>query len=130
MATKTYDLTVDEFVASGKATKLEMAFLDRWYTHKTGVVDDPICQYRYAPSRKHRADFAWPGSITVLVECEGGVYHHGAHGSVGGILRDIERANLAAANLCIVFRCNDKELRDAETARAFVHTICKTLGRL
>ena len=54
----------------------------------------PSQQFEYIPGRKFRADFAWPDA-RLLVEVQGGVYTRGAHGSVGGILRDIERLNLA-----------------------------------
>ena len=54
----------------------------------------PETQYSYVPGRKFAADFAWP-EARLLVEVQGGVYTRGAHGSVGGVLRDIERLNLA-----------------------------------
>ncbi len=54
----------------------------------------PEREYVYAPPRKFRADLAWP-SHKILVECQGGVYSHQAHGSISGILKDNERLNIA-----------------------------------
>ena len=55
---------------------------------------DFMRQYRYAPPRKLRADFAWPAS-RLLVEVQGGIYTRQAHGSITGVLADIERLNAA-----------------------------------
>lgn len=55
---------------------------------------EPERQYHYVPGRKFAGDFAWP-EARLVVEVQGGVYTRGAHGSVGGILRDIERLNEA-----------------------------------
>lgn len=59
-----------------------------------------VRQYRYAPPRKLRADFAFllPPPSSLLVWCDGGVYARQAHGSRTGILKDMERANEAAFN--------------------------------
>jgi len=59
--------------------------------------------YRYVPGRKFEADFAvwWATYEQVpthtvdrrfaLIEVQGGVYSHQAHGSITGILKDNER---------------------------------------
>lgn len=52
-------------------------------------------QYQYAPPRKLRADFAFLRPIGLLVEVQGGVYTRKAHGSITGILADIDRTNAA-----------------------------------
>ena len=66
-----------------------------------GLAGDPFVgferQYAYVPGRKFRADFAWPAS-RLLVEIQGGVFTGQAHGSVKGVLADIERLNLATLN--------------------------------
>lgn len=51
-------------------------------------------QFAYVPGRRFRADFAWP-EHRLLVEVQGGVYTGQAHGSISGVLADIERGNLA-----------------------------------
>jgi very-short-patch-repair endonuclease len=56
----------------------------------------PHREYRFAPGRQYRADFAWPNE-KLLVECEGGLFSKGKgwHLSIGGYLDDIEKYNLA-----------------------------------
>ena len=58
--------------------------------------DLPVCcrQYPYAPGRKFRADFAFI-EARLLVEVQGGIWQRKAHGSIKGILADIERLNQA-----------------------------------
>ena len=51
-------------------------------------------QHRYAKPRKLAADFAWPES-RLLVEVQGGIWGRKAHGSITGILADIDRLNAA-----------------------------------
>jgi hypothetical protein len=59
-----------------------------------------VRQYRYAPPRKFKADFAvWDGpdwsrladDRLCLIEVTGGIYSKQAHGSITGILKDNER---------------------------------------
>lgn len=61
-------------------------------------------QFQYAKPRRLRADFAiwnesymqgWDAGRRVLVEVQGGIYNGKAHGSVTGILADIDRLNTA-----------------------------------
>lgn len=52
-------------------------------------------QYRYAPPRMLRADFAWI-EARLIVELDGGIWaQSSSHGSSQGILRDIDRLNAA-----------------------------------
>lgn len=53
-----------------------------------------VQQHVYAPPRKFRADIAFPYA-RLLVEIQGGVYSRKAHGSITGVLADIERLNAA-----------------------------------
>jgi hypothetical protein len=64
---------------------------------KAAGLPDPVRQYHYAPPRKLRADFAWPSppDLSLLVEVQGGIWGRKAHGSVTGILADIDRLNAA-----------------------------------
>jgi hypothetical protein len=68
----------------------------------------PEREYRFWPGRRFRFDLAWP-DLMLAFEIEGGVFGHsraptcpncgqkprGAHSSVTGILRDIEKYNEA-----------------------------------
>lgn len=78
----------------------------------------PVSEYRFAKnfatSRNFRFDFAWSPPLMVAVECEGGVFTKGAHGSISGILRDLEKYNLAAAHGWIVLRQIPDKLCSAE----------------
>ena len=54
-----------------------------------------VRQYQYAPPRKLKADFAFLRPRGLLCEIQGGVYNRKAHGSITGILADIDRLNAA-----------------------------------
>lgn len=66
----------------------------------------PKKEFQFHPERKWRFDYAWPDH-KVALEVEGGVFGHtkgdgtkskkGAHSSVSGMLRDMEKYNAAAA---------------------------------
>lgn len=64
---------------------------------KAAKLPEPVRQYRYAPPRKFRADFAWllPPPYSLLVEVQGGIFTRQAHGSIKGVLADIDRLNAA-----------------------------------
>jgi len=57
----------------------------------------PEQEFLFAKSlgRKWRFDFAWP-EHKIALEVEGGIFTRGAHGSITGITRDIEKYNAAA----------------------------------
>ena len=56
----------------------------------------PKMEHVFCPERKFRFDFAWT-ILRVALEVEGGIFIRGAHGSIGGIKRDMEKYNLAAS---------------------------------
>jgi len=76
----------------------------------------PTLEYQFHPYRKFRFDFAWP-LLKVALEVEGGIYIRGAHGSCGGILRDIEKYNLAASMGWLVIRVTPQEVCMLDTVR-------------
>ena len=51
-------------------------------------------EFKFCPTRKFKADYYIP-ELKLLIEKEGGIYTGKAHGSITGILRDIEKYNLA-----------------------------------
>ncbi|HIP96546.1 MAG TPA: DUF559 domain-containing protein [Anaerolineae bacterium] len=105
---------------------LEAAFLF-WWRALTPGAPEPLREYRFAAEavggpgrglrkrladaglRDWRFDFAWP-EARVAVECEGGIYTRQAHGSVSGILRDVEKYNAATSLGWRVFRVTRKML--------------------
>ena len=65
---------------------------------------EPEREYRFHEKRRYRADFAWPDH-RLLVEVEGGIWRgKGGHNTGRGILRDIEKGNLAASNKWLLLR--------------------------
>ena len=75
----------------------------------------PEAEYRFWPGRKVQFDYAWPERLLAL-EVEGGVYTGGAHGSVTGILRDVEKYSEAAARGWRILRVLPKTLATKTTA--------------
>ena len=59
-----------------------------------GALATFVRQHPYIPGRRFAADFAWPDQ-RLLLEVQGGVFTGAAHGSIGGILADNQRLNLA-----------------------------------
>lgn len=112
MTAAQYRDTVVKAKSKGKRTEADLRalFLSRlallWSEHP-----DFEEQYRYASPRKFRADFAHVPS-RLLIELEGGVFTHGAHGSVSGVLSDMERSRIASAHGWRVFRVGRKELTE------------------
>ena len=52
-------------------------------------------EYRFAPPRRWRADYAIP-AVKVLIELEGGIYSGGRHTRADGYKGDIEKYNAAS----------------------------------
>jgi very-short-patch-repair endonuclease len=55
----------------------------------------PVPEYKFHPTRRWRFDYCYP-DLRIAIEIEGGVYTKGAHGSITGILRDVEKYTEAA----------------------------------
>ena len=101
---------------TGTRTMLEDSFAGFLQLYAPDLAP-PVEQFRYVPGRKFTADFAWPDA-RMLVFCEGGVFGGKAHGSVSGILKDVERSQFAAANGWRVFRVSAVCLRDKSVETA------------
>ena len=56
----------------------------------------PEREYRFAPPRRYRADFAYPDRM-LLIEVEGGVWTQGRHSRGAGFTEDCSKYNLAAS---------------------------------
>lgn len=82
-----------------------------------------VRQYPYVPGRRFAADFAFPAA-RVLAEVQGGVYNGKAHGSITGVLADMERGNLAALHGWRVVRVTP----DMVTSGAALATIEEVLN--
>lgn len=97
----------------------------------------PEREYSFHAIRKWRFDYAWP-RWKVALEVEGGVFGFtdpktgqrrsgGAHSSITGIKRDIEKYNHAAAMGWLVVRCMPTTLATGETM-AFVKGALRSHG--
>lgn len=78
----------------------------------------PVCE-----GRKFRFDFSWP-LLRVACEVEGGCFTRGAHGSVSGILRDIEKYNLATLEGWRVLRVLPDKVCTQETVAMLKRLMC------
>jgi very-short-patch-repair endonuclease len=50
----------------------------------------PVWEFEFHPSRKFRADFAWP-AYRVILELDGGLFGKKTHGAIAKLLSDRER---------------------------------------
>jgi len=73
----------------------------------------PEREYRFAPPRRWRADFAWPDD-GVLLEVEGGVHRQGRHTRGAGFEADCEKYNSAELGGWTVLRVTAKHVRSGE----------------
>ena len=76
----------------------------------------------YDKGRGWAVDFAWPDHWLV-VECEGGVFDGRAHGSVTGILRDIEKYNALTIAGWRVYRCTRREITSGQALTDIEHML-------
>jgi hypothetical protein len=83
----------------------------------------PFVEFRFHPERLFRFDFCWADK-KVALEVEGGIYTRQAHGSISGILRDMEKQNLSASLGFRVLRVTPDNLCMNET----VELVKKTLS--
>ena len=81
---------------------------------KQSGLPEPVAEHCWHPTRKFRADFAWP-EHRIILEVEGGIWVSGKHGRGSGIVKDIEKQNEAAALGWLYLRCQPKELLSVRT---------------
>ena len=74
----------------------------------------PEREFRFHPVRKFKFDYAFK-EYKVALELEGGVFTKQAHGSVTGVLRDIEKYSLAASLGWRIVRCIPSKLNTSKT---------------
>jgi very-short-patch-repair endonuclease len=78
-------------------------------------ISAPHPEFRFVPGRKFRADYAWPDE-RLLLEIDGGIYGgKGGHSSISGILRDMEKGNLASVHGYRVLRFTPDQLYEDRT---------------
>lgn len=79
----------------------------------------PETEYRFAPPRRWRFDYAWPAH-KVALEVEGGVWTGGRHVSGAGFVKDMEKYNAAAVAGWRVLRCQPRDLKNGAIYQSLV----------
>ena len=81
---------------------------------KANKIPEPVPEYRFAPPRKWRFDYAWiPEKIAL--EVEGGAWTQGRHFRGAGVLTDMEKYNTAASRGWRLLRTTPKALTTHDT---------------
>jgi very-short-patch-repair endonuclease len=80
-------------------------------------------EYRFAPPRRWRFDFAWP-EIRLALEIEGGTWVRGRHNRPGGFAKDLEKYNTATLMGWRLLRFTPAQVTDG-TALALVQLVVK-----
>jgi len=78
-----------------KKSELEAAFAHNWRVLHPEL-PEPEAEYRFAPPRRWRFDFAWPWQ-KVAAECDGGTWSGGRHVRGAGYRGDCEKLNAATS---------------------------------
>lgn len=88
------------------------------------VGDIPVDEHKFHPVRKFKFDFAFVKQ-KVAVEVEGGIWQKGGtgHSHPMGIVRDMEKYNLAASMGWRVLRFQPKELLKTSTIELIKKTV-------
>lgn len=82
---------------------------------RSELKEEVVTEYKFHPQRKFRFDIAIP-KWKVAIEVEGGVYTSSvAHSSVTGILRDMEKYNLATEEEWRVLRYTPEQTKKSAT---------------
>jgi len=102
---------------------LERTFLTYWL--QLGDRDnEPTIEYRFAPPRRWRFDFAWQRE-KVAVECEGIVSAKSRHTTITGYTRDCDKYNAAQLEGWVVLRFTQLHMEDPHTMIAqVVEALC------
>lgn len=72
---------------------------------------EPVPEYRFAPPRRWRIDWAWP-DYRLGLEVDGGVWTGGRHTRGAGWAKDSEKLNAAACAGWRMLRCTPQQLAD------------------
>lgn len=83
---------------------------------------EPHREYRFAPKRRWRADFAWP-ERWVLAEVEGGIYTRGRHVRPQGYNSDCEKYNTAQILGWKVMRFTSQMIEDGTAINTLMEVL-------
>lgn len=111
MATRALRTPVAAMTAK-RAPKAPSALEERFARDARALkVLEPQREYRFAPPRLWRFDFAWPDQ-KIAVEIEGGVWTNGRHTRGSGFVADCEKYNAATLAGWKVLRFTESTVRD------------------
>jgi hypothetical protein len=81
-------------------------------------VPEPRREYRFAPPRLWRFDFAWP-ALLLAVEVEGGVWlrNAGRHTRPLGYQADLRKYNAAAMAGWLLLRYSERDIHNGKAAK-------------
>lgn len=80
-------------------------------------IPQPQREFRFAPPRRWRMDYAWP-EIMLYLEVEGGTWVSGRHGRGAGMRGDAEKYNAAALAGWTCLRATTDMVRDGSAVFA------------
>lgn len=78
---------------------------------------EPVCELRFHPPRKWRADCAWPKHRLIL-ECEGGAFINGRHTRGRGYINDLSKYNQMALDGWFLLRFTPQQVENGEAVQA------------
>jgi hypothetical protein len=89
-----------------------MTMFELFVKKETGLTI--VTEFKFCETRKFKSDYFIP-ELMLLIESEGGIFTKQAHGSIKGILRDIEKYNLATILGYRILRYQPKDLISYKT---------------
>lgn len=80
---------------------------------KAALIPEPVPEYKFAPDRRWRFDYAWPDR-KLAVECEGGTWNGGRHTTGKGFAQDCMKYNRAVVLGWRVLRFTGEQIKSGE----------------
>ena len=84
---------------------------------KSHGIPEPTTEYRFAPPRRWRMDYAWPDAKLAL-EVQGGIWTRGRHSRPAALLKEWEKLNTGATMGYRFLFCQPADLLKPETINA------------
>ena len=81
---------------------------------KAAGLPAPIDEFRFAPPRRWRFDYAWP-EHSLALEIQGGIWIGGRHSRGAALIKEWEKLNTAAELGWRVVYCQPKDSAKPET---------------
>ena len=97
--------------AKASREHLELALLQQIRAAK---LPEPERQFRFHPTRRWRADFAWHLGLNVILEVDGGTWSGGRHTRGSGYAADCEKVNEAAILGYAVLRVTGDHIKSGQ----------------